>query len=98
MSHDPLVILQESALRQIVDEAMARVKTDMLAAIREAYQESKAVQPTEELLTVDELCAFLGVSRSVWYRKKTMYPELASLRRGKRWPGLKVKAVIDALR
>lgn len=98
MSTEPLVILQESALKRFLDEALARMMDEVRATIKEELRREAADTPKEKLLTVDELCTLIGVSRSDWYRKLKTSPELRALQRGRRWPGAKVKEVIDALR
>lgn len=97
---DPLVIMQESALKRVVDEAVAQMMVEIRAVIAEAMQSKEAAQKQadDKLLTVDELCGFLGVSRSDWYRKKKRYPQLKALQRGRLWLGEGVRQALSALR
>lgn len=98
MSTEPLVILQESALKRFLDEALARMMDEVRATIKEELRREAAETPKEALMTQKELLSFIAVSKSDWYRKLKRCPELQALQRGRRWPGAKVKEVIDALR
>ena len=95
---EPLVIIQASELQRLIDDAIAKCMVDIRATIAEAMRPQKEPeQPRDRLMTVDELCKFLGVSRSDWYRKKNKYPELKALNRGRLWMGEKIKDALGAL-